>query len=418
MSNIEQQYLNRTPLSGAAFAEAGKVVAGGNSRGVGFWFPYPFTLKRAEGHKVWDIDGNEYIDLIYNYTVHIHGHSFPPIVEAARSVMPHGTCWPAGNESQPLVAAQLVERVPSVDLVRFTNTGTEAANLALHIARRLTGRNKVLMARYGYHGQIWEHLISMLNEDTETTLLAEFNDLGSFQRKLDEHGDDIAAVFIEPVQGAGGVNVGTPEFLRGLCDITRAAGALIVFDEVMMFRLAHGGYQSVVGASPDLTMFGKFIGGGFPVGAIGGKAEYMSVFDPNNPKVFHSGTFGANPVSMAAGKVALDHLGEPEYQKMERLAKRLQMGLIAAAERQGLPFICEGIGSFLNIYFLDEKPVSVMERTDEAIMKAFFLAALNRGVFMSSRGMLVMCTVMDEAIIDEVAGRMELAMQDVAAQIS
>ena len=202
-SPIRAAYLERTQNSAGAHATAETVMPGGNSRQAGYWAPYPLTIDRAEGVHLWDVDGHRYIDLINNYTAMVHGHAYPPIVEATARQIPHGTGWSAGNVSQSSLAKQIVGRVPSVEQVRFTNSGTEAAALAFTIARIVTGRRKLLMAGYGYHGSLLEFETGSFGKEGPLTHLARFNDLQDFEAVLATHGHEIAGVFLEPVLASG-----------------------------------------------------------------------------------------------------------------------------------------------------------------------------------------------------------------------
>ncbi|HEX2464159.1 MAG TPA: aminotransferase class III-fold pyridoxal phosphate-dependent enzyme, partial [Thermoanaerobaculia bacterium] len=289
--SIEDLYRRRTPRSAELYERACRSLPGGNSRQAAYWAPYPITIERGRGPRLTDVDGNEYLDLLYNYTAMVHGYAYPPIVAAVD--VARGTGWAANNPSMVELAELMVDRVASIDRIRFTNSGSEAALLALTVAREITGRYKVLMARGGYHGSLQEFESGTLGKPGPATFLADYGDLASFEAVLTEHGEEIAAVFVEPVQGAGGIVRGTPEFLNGLRAAAHRAGALFVLDEVITFRLATGGIQAELGVDPDLTMFGKIIGGGFPVGAVGGKLDLMDVFEPARMRALHSGTYNA-----------------------------------------------------------------------------------------------------------------------------
>jgi len=365
---------------------------------------------------VWDVDGREYLDLINNYTSLIHGHAYPPVVEVIHDRLARGTAWSANNLDQIELAAQIVHRIPSIDSIRFTNSGSEAAGLALQIARSLTGRNKVLMARFGYHGVIAEFQSGSLDQPGPATLVARFNDAHSFAEQLHAHRKDIAAVFLEPMLGAGGVLPARPDFLRDVIAATRAAGAMFVLDEVQTFRMSTGGLQQVFDVTPDLTLFGKFIGGGFPVGAVGGNADIMRAFDPAQLRVYHSGTFNANPITMAAGSVTVRDLTAERIRTMEQLAERLRTGLIAAATRLGLPISVNQLGSLLNVFFMPHPPETAWSRSDQEFMQRFHLAALNHGLFFAHRGFFVLSTVLTEADIDDALARAAAAMADAAAE--
>jgi len=226
-------YSRKTRKSAAAHVRADNLLPGGTSRQAGYWAPYPLTFKRAEGPFLWDIDGNRYFDLINNYTAMVHGHSYPPIVEAARRHAGRGTGWVGGNFEQLELAEEIVGRVAAVEQVRFTNSGTEAGALAFNIARKLTGREKLLMARYGYHGSLLEFETGSFGREGSVTLLADYNDLAAFERVIEEHGNEIAAVFLEPVLGSGGVVSGDALFLHGVQAAARQVGALLVLGMFM-----------------------------------------------------------------------------------------------------------------------------------------------------------------------------------------
>ena len=416
-SPIHATYTERTRKSAEAHARAETVMPGGTSRQAGYWAPYPLTIERAEGVHMWDVDGHQYIDLINNYTAMVHGHAYPPIVEAAARQLPHGTGWAAGNVPQTSLAEQIVALVPSVEQLRFTNSGTEAAALAFTVARIVTGRSKLLMARYGYHGSLLEFETGSFGREGPLTYLARFNDLQDFQSVLDAHGHEIAAVFLEPVLGSGGVIPASKAFLQGVIAAARKAGALAVFDEVLTFRFAAGGCQAALGVEPDLTMLGKLIGGGFPVGATGGRKDLMSVFDPADMKVFHTGTFNANPVTTTAGGVSVRELTTERIAAMETLCGELKDGLASAAIRVGLPLSINHFGSCLNLYFSEAAPESSIVREDGETVSKFHLAALNHGLFLAPRGMIALSTVTTRQHVAEALERAEAAMRDVAAEI-
>ncbi len=416
-SAIIAEYLRRTPQSAETHARAEALLPGGNSRQAGFWRPYPVTVDRGQGVTLEDIDANEYLDFNNNFTAMVHGHAYPPITEAVEKQLPMGTGWATGCSGQVELAGQLVERVASVEQVRFTNSGTEAANLALIVARTVTGRDKVLMARYGYHGSMMEFTCGSFGSEGPMTYIAGYNDLDDFRAVLASHGDEIAAVFLEAVQGPGGVFPASGEFLSGVREAAHEAGALFVLDEVLTFRFAVGGCQAGLGLDPDLTMFGKLIGGGFPVGAVGGKQEHLKIFDPADLKAYHTGTFNANPVTMTAGAVSVRELTDERIVAMEVLAGRLKSGLQAGAAKAGLPLTVNHYGSVLNLYFSPSAPAAAMVREDGDIMERFHLAAMNQGLFMASRGMIALSTIMTEDTIDDALERAEVAFSGVAAEL-
>ena len=409
--DILQRYLRKTPASQEAFNRAARVVPCGNSRQAGYWAPYPLTIKSATGAWVTDIDGNRYIDLLNNYTALVHGHSYGPITDAVAKQIANGTCWAAINEAQSDLAEQLTNRVSSIEQVRFTNSGTEAVILALIIARAATGRQKILMARGGYHGSLLEFESGFFGKPGPMTYLGEYGDSDSFSQQLKQHGDEIAAIFLEPVMGASGIIAAAPEFLNEVKQAAHEAGALFVLDEVLTFRLAEGGRQQTLEFDPDLTTFGKLIGGGFPVGAVGASRELMRIFDPANLKAFHTGTFNANPVTMVAGSVSVRELTAARIEIMERQARQLKNGLLGIARNTGLALTINHVGSLLNLFFTDKHCGIHHDRDDLDIISRFHLACLNEGLFIAPRGLMALSTAFDDALIEQCLEKATRAMQ-------
>ena len=413
-SPIVEDYLAKTRSSAETYGSAARVLPGGNTRHTAFWKPYPLTIERARGYELWDVDGNRYIDLNNNYTALVHGYAYPPVAEAVREQIGRGSGWAAGSVAQVALAGQIVDRVPSIEQVRFTNSGTEAANLALAIARAVTGRDKALMARHGYHGSLTEFESGHMDRPWTMTHLADFNDAASFDRVLRDKGSEIAAVFLEPVLGAGGIIPATRDFLNAVMESARSAGAVFVLDEVLSFRLATGGLQTELGLVPDLTMLGKLIGGGYPVGAVGGRADIMKVLQPDAGLIFHGGTFNGNPITMVAGSVTLDELTAARIDGMGVQLARLDETLLSAANEFGLPLRIGRIGSLMNLHFSDGSPTPAAHRKAGRLASLFHMAALNRGVFMAPRGLIALSTVCTDAVMDDVADRLTAAMRDVA----
>jgi glutamate-1-semialdehyde 2,1-aminomutase len=415
-SPVYAAYRKRTKASAKNYDQARQLMPGGTSRQASFWLPYPLTIERGAGAYLHDVDGNRYLDLLNNYTALVHGHAYPPIIEAVKEQIGRGTCWAAANEPQLKLAATIVDRVPSIEQVRFTNSGTEAAALAFTIARIVTGRHKVLMARYGYHGSLLEFEIGSFGNAGHLTFLARYNDLANFEAVLETHGEEIAAVFLEPVLGAGGIVRGDRHFLEGVKHAAHKAGALFVLDEVLTLRFGVGGCQGDMGLEPDLTMLGKIIGGGFPVGAVGGNRDLLTLFDPDDMKVFHSGTFNANPVTMVAGEISLRELTAGRIEQMNRLREMLQSGLNDIAKQNGLPLAINHHGSCLNIFLSESIPDSPIVREDEELMDRFHVACLNHGLFIAPRGMVALSTAVTEEDIAAALESADAAMRDVAAE--
>jgi glutamate-1-semialdehyde 2,1-aminomutase len=415
MNSIEERYRAATEKSAQLSKRAERVMPGGDTRTTTYHRPYPLTLKRGEGPFVWDVDGNKYIDLLGNYTSLVHGNAYPPIVEAVSKAVRDGSSWPARSEAQIELATLLCERVASVDRVRFCNSGTEAGMLAAHVARRLTGRKLILMARYGYHGSYDDLEVGLAGQEGERTMLADFGEATVFEALLYERGSEIAAVFLEPILGSAGIVEPPADFLGRVAEAAHSAGAMFVVDEVITMRLAEGGAQQIFDVKPDLTMFGKIIGGGFPVGAIGGSEEVMSAFDPRNRgTIFHSGTFNGNPVTCAAGAVSVRELTQARIDKMANQAERLAAELARAARQVGLPFSVRHYGSLMNVFFLKEPPPATIAREDARAIASFHLAALNQGLFLTPRGMIALSTVITDEVLSDICARAAKAMADVA----
>lgn len=371
---IETTFRSRTPTSAAMAERAMRTMPGGDTRTAAHHPPYALTLDRGEGTFVWDVDGNRYIDVLGNYTSLVHGHCYPPIMDAVSDQLRRGTAWPARNEPHVALSELLVDRIASIEQLRFANSGTEATMLALYIARRVTGRYDVLMASGGYHGSLDEFELGTMGQEGPHTHLATFGDAESFRSVLRQKGSRIAAVVLEPVIGSGGVVAAPPGFLREVQDAAHEAGALFIVDEVITLRLHEGGAQADHNIDPDLTAMGKIIGGGFPVGAVGGKADLLAVTHPERPRLLHSGTFNGNPVTATAGLVSMQHLTGEHIGMMSHLAGLLAEGIALLAKRADLPCTIRHEGSILQV-FCDAPELAV----------PFHLAALNHGVFFAPR---------------------------------
>src|SRR5439155_25196175 len=317
---IEARYRARTPGSAAQYERALASLPGGDTRTIAYHAPYPLAIDRARGAVLTDVDGNEYVDFLNNYTSLIHGHAHPRLVAAATEQLKRGSAYAAASANQAELAGILRERVASVDAVRFTNSGTEAAMNAIRAARAFTGRPMLVKMEGGYHGTYDATEVSIHPDPAAAgpadaprpvaegrgltpgavadTLVLPFNDAAAAERLFAARGGDLAAVIVEPLLGSGGMIPATREYLQRLRDLTAAHGALLIFDEVMTFRVGPGGTQGVHGIRPDLTLFAKIIAGGFPVGAFGGRAEIMAQYDPRRAgHRYQARTFHGQPVT-------------------------------------------------------------------------------------------------------------------------
>lgn len=361
----------------------------------------PVFFARGEGPYLWDVDGNRYIDFVGAWGPLILGHAHPAVVEAVCRAARQGMAFGAPTEAESVLARMIVEAFPSVDRVRFVNSGTEATMSALRLARAYTGRPKVVKMQGGYHGHA-DALLVQAGSGVATfglpdspgvtagmardTLVVPYNDLGAVEALFAEVGEEIAAVLVEPVAGNMGVVLPQEGYLEGLRRITREHGALLILDEVITgFRLAYGGAQTLWGLDPDLTCLGKVIGGGLPVGAYGGRAEIMAWVAPEGP-VYQAGTLSGNPLAMAAGIATLQELQKPGvYETLAALGRRWAQGLATRAEEAGVPVQVNAIGSMMTAFFTTEpvRDYASAKRADVARYARFFHAMLQRGVYLA-----------------------------------
>lgn len=417
---LEDLYLLRTATSAARTDVAKRVLPGGSTRTVGWFRPYPMIFDRGVGPYLVDVDGNEYIDLFSNGLSLIHGHAYPPLVAITDQVVRSGTAWPGTSRHQIEFAQLLSDRIPSHGLVRFANTGTEAGMLAVKLARRFTGRPAVVKTWAGYHGS-YDDLEAGLHGQGELpnrTWLADFNDLASFERVFAEHGDTVAAVIVESVMYTGVVTVADRAFLAGVRELAHRHGALFILDECLMFRLAEGGSAQVFDVAADLTMLGKFIGGGTPVGAVVGHPDIVGLLDPNNPsRVYHGGSFNGNVLGTACGTVAVQHLTAKAIDDMGRRAQQVRSALAAKAAELGIPLVTSGLGSAFGVYLSDSLPGPTGDRTDIELSQLFHLAAVCNGVHLGDGNECALSTVIDDDVTLDLIGRLNSALDDLAAAL-
>ncbi len=385
------------------FARAQKLIPGGvNSpvrafRAVG---GTPLFIRKAEGARIWDADGNAYIDYVGSWGPMILGHAHPPIIEAIQRAAERGTSYGAPCASEVELAERVVRLVPSCERIRFVSSGTEATMSALRVARGFTGRRKILKFDGCYHGHADGLLVAAgsgvatlgipgspgVPEGTVVdTLVAPFNDVKAVEAVFAAHGRDLAAVIVEPVCGNMGCVAPREGYLEALREVTKRAGTVLVFDEVMTgFRLSLGGAQKVYGITPDMTCLGKIVGGGLPAAAYGGRADIMDQVAPVGP-VYQAGTLSGNPLAMAAGCTALDLLTRPgTYEALEARTVRLQIGLSRAAQAAGVMVTVNRVGSMLTVFFCRGPVVDYAsaKSSDTKLYARFFHGLLKRGVYL------------------------------------
>ena len=401
-------------------------MPGGTTRTTTYFDPYPLYIERGEGCRVWDADGTERIDMLGNYTAMILGHAHPRVVEAIQRQAARGTGFAAANPHELELATLLCERVPSLDAVRFCSSGTEATMFALRLARAFTGRPKIARIEGGYHGT---HDYAEVSTHPDVTAagppeapVAQADSIGTPAWALDQivvlpfnnpdaaeaiirrEGAQLAAVILEPIIGAGGVIAATPEFLERLRDVTRELGILLIFDEVISFRVAPGGAQQLYGVTPDLTTLGKIIGGGLPVAAFGGRADVMEMLDPRRtPSLAQGGTYNGNPLGMAAGVAAMTELTPDVYVELNRQGARVSEQLSEVFASHGVRAQVNGVGSLFAIHFTETPVVDyrTMASSNKKMTRDFFLGLVNHGALMAPRAMGALSTPMMEADIQE-----------------
>ena len=401
LAEAEELYRARNPKSLAQHRKACTAMPGGNTRSAIHVDPFPLTMARGEKARLWDIDRHQYVDFLSEFTAGIYGHSHPAIRQAIETALADGLNFGAHNAIEARFAAAICARFPSIELVRFTNSGTEANLMAVSAARAITGRPKILVFTGGYHGGVFYFRGhgSLLNAPFEY-LLGRYNDLAAVEALVQPHRAELAAILIEPMQGTTGCIPAERSFLAGLRALANDTGALLIFDEVMTSRLAPGGLQEAHGVLPDLTTLGKYVGGGMSFGAFGGRADLMERFDPRRPDAFqHAGTFNNNVLTMNAGLVGLTEIYTPERARaLNGFGDRLRERLNAVARRYGIAMQFTGLGSMLAVHMTDGSIRSQedAERGNAALRDLFYFDLLARGIWFAKRGMFALSIALDE----------------------
>ncbi len=426
-------YPSNESRSAALYERALRVMPGGNSRHTVYFPPYPIYAVRAEGARVWDADGVERLDFINNYSSLIHGHNHPRIVEAIISQAGRLLSVAMPTEEEVRLAEIVCDRLPGVEQVRFTNSGTEGVMFAFKAARGFTGRSKIAKVEGAYHGSDDTASVSVAPDPrrwrsaqapasvpgggsaphvSEDVVVLIMNDVEASRRILRAHAEDLAGVILDPLPSHLGYEAATPDFVAMLREETSRAGALLIFDEVYSFRMGFKGAQGALGVTPDLTALGKVIGGGLPIGAVGGREDIMSgVFDPRpgRPRVGHGGTFNANPMTMAAGVAAMEMFDETAFNRLSALGERLRTGLREAVSIARVPATVRGAASMTSLMHIADPPatyrdlVASMQANPKARERAqsVFQQLLSRGVIIGAPGLFVLSTALTEADIDK-----------------
>ncbi len=424
-NTIVETFKQRTQGSEEWDARAKKSLPGGDTRASSYYTPYPAYMARGEGCYLYDLDENRYIDFLNNYTSLIHGHAHPATVSAIQEQAARGTVLGSAAEVTVEHAEMLCSRVPSLESVRYCNSGTEATHLAMRAARAFTGKDIIVKMDGGYHGSHDYVQVNVKPDTAEEGLprrrlttrgvpaavmegmqVVPFNDLDALEDLLRAHSGEVAAIILEPVLGSGGGVEPQPGYLRGVRQLADTYDVLLIFDEILTFRLDVGGIQSAVGVTPDLTSVAKFIGGGLPLGAFGGRQEIMAPFDPTHPQTIpHNGTFNGNNVTMAAGLATLKDYGAGEVKQINELGQRLKDGFNRAFQAAGVKARAAGLGSIIPIHWSEgeirtARDAVAAQEAARTLPKLLHMEMMNRGIFSAPRGQFTISTPMTAREID------------------
>ena len=419
-------YSAANPISAGLHKKASKFMPGGDTRNSIYWDPFPIYITSGDGTTLTDADGNQRTDFVNNMTTLILGHRPPEVTSALAEQISKGLSFPAPSPSVVRWAELMCERVPSLDKVRFVNTGTEATLNAIRAARAFTGKQKLVKCEGAYHGNHDAIQISVappLDEAgkaespesvaafpgiSETAVddifIMPFNDIVTAEKIIRKHADELAAVIVEPVNGQCGMVPAKPEFLEGLRRLTDDLGIVLIFDEVIAFRIAYGGAQDYYGVKPDLTCFGKVVGGGMPVGAFGGRDDIMSLWDPSEggSVVQHAGTFNGNPMTAVAGIATLESLTADKYEYLEHLGNMLRNKLRTLFAELEVPMSVTGVASLFALQFTPTEVIDyrTYATNNKEMLQTMFIGLLNEGFLMSNRCAGNVSTVHTEDDVD------------------
>lgn len=440
--SVKKIYADARPNSRRLHTEACKYMPGGDTRTATFFLPFPNFIKYGDGAYMYDEDGFKLLDFQNNYTSLIHGHAHPETVEAVREQIAKGSAYTAPFEKQIELSAILTQRFPSVDMIRYTNSGTEANMHALRIARAYTGKAKIIKTEGGYHGttDVFEasvdpnikkagtlDQIKVIPESRgvsenalKDVLVVPFNDIERTRKMIEEHHRETACIIIEPIMGSAGQITPDLEYLKFLREITEQYHIVLIFDEVVTGRLSLGGAQKFYGVTPDLTTMGKIIGGGTPVGAFGGKQEIMQLYDPREKKMYHSGTFNGNAVTMAAGLATMKAYNQEAVDYVNGLGTLFKEGVLKIYDKLGLNMKISGAGSIYNILFTDKEVKNYRDvaSAHEELNKVLYMSLLTNGVFDAERGMFCMSTAMTKEDIRFGLDTLETSLREMLPAIA
>jgi glutamate-1-semialdehyde 2,1-aminomutase len=421
---IDASYRAWSPASSELSKRACEVFPGGDTRASAHYDPYPLIMERGEGCHLYDIEGHRILDFMNNFTSLIHGHGNASVAAAVSKQSEIGTAYAAPSQNQIELAELIADRVASIDQLRFCSSGTEGTLMAIRCARAFTGKQKIMKMEGGYHGSYELGEVSLVplpeyrgeldrpnslpvdgsfpDSVLQDTIICPYNEPEFAKRLIQENADALAAVIVEPILGSMGMVPANKQFLDALREATEKHGVVLIFDEVISLRLSGGGAQEIYGIQPDLTCMGKIIGGGLPVGGVGGKRALMQMFNPANPeKVFHASTFSGNALTMSAGLAAMTLFTASEADRLNQLGDMLRDGFGQALQQSGIRGQATGLGSLVNLHLTDE-PLRDSRDSMEGMLGAghigrlLHLCMLKRGVMSASRLMYSISTPMTE----------------------
>jgi glutamate-1-semialdehyde 2,1-aminomutase len=407
-----ERYARRNPRSRLLYEDACTVMPGGNTRSTLFYSPFPVVIEAGQGCRIQDADGHEYVDFLGDFTAGLYGHANPLIRAAIDKALDGGINLSGPNSREAALARAICQRFPSIELVRFTNSGTEANLMALATSLVIPGRHKILAFSGAYHGGLLNFSAAAVSTNVpHDFVVGRYNDCADTKRLLDLYGAQLAAILVEPMLGAGGCIPGEPTFLEMLRARATQCGITLIFDEVMTSRMAPGGMQESLGINPDLTTLGKYLGGGLSFGAFGGRGALMNRYDSRRPDALqHAGTFNNNVLSMAAGHAGMTQVFTPAVSRRLNArgdALRHQLNVLCRTHDTILQFT--GVGSLMTAHF-SSLPVITPDDVaagDQLLKELFFFDMLERGIYLARRGMIALSLEVRDAECDLFVGAVE-----------
>ena len=441
VDTMSKRFQEPDSASARLYARAQKVIPGGTSKANMHVRPHPCYIASEAGCRVTDVDGVERLDAINNFTALIHGHAYPPVVDAVTRQVARGTAFAASSPEEVALAELLVARVPALERIRFGNSGTEAVMMAIKAARAYTGRDRIAKFEGAYHGYYDDVQVSFNSHAPDwgpddapaslpssggipkhrvlETLVLPWNDRDATEELLTRHPNELAAVIVDPLSNRMGFIPPAEGYLAFLRQLTRAHGILLIFDEVISFRVGYTGASGRYGGDPDLIAFGKIMGGGCPIGATGGRAEVMEVFDPGTrgPRIASGGTFSANPVSMAAGLAAMTPMDEAAFERLNALGARCRARLGEVIRARRVPGQVTGDGSLFRVVLTDRPLRGYRDAADpkvEARQSRLFVHLLDAGVLLNTNGLGCLSTPMTDREVEVLAEALGRALGSLA----